>query len=245
MYRVRQQPKSPAPSELRRGDGKHARQSPKSDLLPMVRNLWLPTGFFNHKSMNTVIAACKNLWSLSIPSFFLRFVVEGTLEQTGLRHLMLTTPAFRYDWRESHIERNHFLCNITHLFIATAEENSCFVPVNKLPSLEHLAIPLIIAGGGSKESVEFDVTARFLHFEQLQMIVVHYKEKIIRRILPRRAVEGLVINANAFNSRLYAMPLNSLSEIKGLWRSTARGRDSVWTDAKVVLKHAKHALVKS
>lgn len=220
--------------------------NPRPELLHMVRNLWLPTSY-GTTPVAEVLVACGNMENLSMPSANLKHLTGAASGFPGLRHLMLTTPAFQYDWREADLRRNNSLRNLTHLFIVKLEERSCFVPVDDLPSLSHLAVPLITRTTLYQifDFDVFDVPARFLQYEQLQMVIVHYREENIRRTMTRREAEGLVVDANAFNVRLYAMPFDNASEIKGLWKSAARGQDSVWKDAKVVLKHARHALVKS
>ncbi|KLO10333.1 hypothetical protein SCHPADRAFT_524089 [Schizopora paradoxa] len=153
-----------------------------------------------------------------------------------------TSSSKSYDWRESELQKSQSLRNLTHLFLMEVEENSCFAPVKNLPSLTHLAVPFFTASRyKSKKNSEFAASARFLRYEQLDMVLVHYREEAVRKIMPRNVAEGLVVNANSFNQRLYAFPYDSISEIAGLWKSAARGRISIWEDAKIVLKHAQQA----
>lgn len=218
----------------------HLRPKPE-----LVRNLWLPPNSSVNLPMAEMLVACKNLSNLSTPSSHLKHLVRVDVRFPGLLHLMLTSPASRLNWMEAGLQRTQSLCNLTHLFIAASEVHSCFVPVENLPSLSHLAVPFDPARDyGTRTFGAFTTPVHFLQYEQLQMVIVHYTEENVRESLPPHIAKIFVAYANSFNSRLYAMPFNSLSEIKGSWKRDARGRSSIWRDAKAVLKRAQRALVK-
>ena len=216
--------------------------------------------YIRREFASSLFASCINIRCVAIPGFLLRTILRSRTRaarapdmqgevMTNIEDLTLTSGAFRHDWDEF-ADTSHgrsFLSNLTHLWILDVV--SYYLPLKLLVNLTHLAVPLRPFDSQQASETKdhsprrlFIVSNEYLSHGRISMLVYHVPSKALRCLDDYMGIKDvgsfkasdLARIANSFDRRVYVVELEK-SVACGLWESSARGGESIWTRAQQTL----------
>lgn len=222
----------------------------------LMHDLWFAGGTTRAEAWHHVrlFDACANVTNYALPTSYLRPFLESkyhfepadpsTLRQPPCRQLTLITETFRYDWQQytDSLTGQWFLSGLTHLCILEMR-TSHYLPLDSLPNLTHLALPLSEKFVPQADIVLVGILAQsMMKFKNLAMVVLLF-DLYNRKGLTASDICGLVDQVRNREERLYVLPLEDRNHSRALWEEGARGRLSLWDRAAQVRDDCGHMFV--